>query len=379
VRILIFLDYFRPAHKAGGPIRIFDNLARYEHEGHSLAIVAQNVDLGDPRPLPVQEGKWTTFGHAQVLYVSPRNTGFLKIRRIVREFRPDVVHLNTFFSRIWTLKLLILNRFDLLAAPLFLSPHGDFAGPALTLDHWHRRAFVTLARTLNLFKGCIWIATAAQEVEEIRSTVGRNAVIRLASLPFPLPLASDRVRVLKSKGALRLIFLARLTAIKNLPFLLKVLPHVQGKVVFDIYGPIDPTYVETWNETFTALKRDCPSVSVHYQGAAPPDQAMDLLSAYDLFIQPSLSESFGYSIVEALSAGTPVLVSDRTPWANINDAKIGAALPLERPDLWIRTLQSFIDSDGDEWERWSARAKSWSLTNAEHGEALLAAYSGAWE
>ena len=66
--------------------------------------------------------------------------------------------------------------------------------------------------------------------------------------------------------------------------------------------------------------------------------------AHDLFVFPTLGENFGHVIYESLMCGTPVLVSDNTPW--LPDKK-GAltVLPLDI-SCWAETVStwSFMDN-----------------------------------
>ena len=48
----------------------------------------------------------------------------------------------------------------------------------------------------------------------------------------------------------------------------------------------------------------------------------------DLFISTSFNENYGHSIVEALSVGVPVLISENNPWVNLEAYSAGYRLPL---------------------------------------------------
>jgi L-malate glycosyltransferase len=49
---------------------------------------------------------------------------------------------------------------------------------------------------------------------------------------------------------------------------------------------------------------------VHFVGELPPDRIGDFLQALDVFVFPSLAESFGLAAVEAAQAGIPVVAND---------------------------------------------------------------------
>jgi glycogen synthase len=49
--------------------------------------------------------------------------------------------------------------------------------------------------------------------------------------------------------------------------------------------------------------------AVTFTGAVPPPEALDLMYSHDLLVHPSRRETFGMTVVEALAAGMPVLVT----------------------------------------------------------------------
>jgi glycosyltransferase involved in cell wall biosynthesis len=60
-----------------------------------------------------------------------------------------------------------------------------------------------------------------------------------------------------------------------------------------------------------------------------PDDVPGTFAQYDLFAFPSRGENFGHVVLESLSVGTPVLVSDRTPWKG-GESDALEVLPIER-------------------------------------------------
>jgi glycosyltransferase involved in cell wall biosynthesis len=49
---------------------------------------------------------------------------------------------------------------------------------------------------------------------------------------------------------------------------------------------------------------------VHFMGEVAPDRIGDFLAALDVFVFPSLAETFGLAAVEAAQAGVPVVAND---------------------------------------------------------------------
>jgi len=55
---------------------------------------------------------------------------------------------------------------------------------------------------------------------------------------------------------------------------------------------------------------------------------------------PSLTENFSYTVLESLQAGIPVLISDQTPWRDLQSQRVGWDLPLENREPWLVVLSS---------------------------------------
>ena len=66
---------------------------------------------------------------------------------------------------------------------------------------------------------------------------------------------------------------------------------------------------------------------------------IDAYGAADLFVLPTHSENFGIVIAEALASGLPVITTNGTPWAEIQNEFAGYIIPLEK-----RFLLSSIDN-----------------------------------
>lgn len=84
-----------------------------------------------------------------------------------------------------------------------------------------------------------------------------------------------------------------------------------GKTVFtlDIYGQVDKGYTDRFN----VLVAEFPNY-IRYMGKAPSDRSVDILKFYFMLLFPSYyyGEGFPGTLIDALSAGIPVIASD---WA----------------------------------------------------------------
>lgn len=124
------------------------------------------------------------------------------------------------------------------------------------------------------------------------------------------------IRLLQG-GGLRLLYVSEYSDYKNLTTLLKAVPLLKDRGFNDFCltttaGPDQFPDVEiSTREVDKALASD-PRVSTHVKfiGSVPYETIEELYQESDVFIFPSLAESFGHPLVEAMASGLPVIASD---------------------------------------------------------------------
>jgi glycosyltransferase involved in cell wall biosynthesis len=128
------------------------------------------------------------------------------------------------------------------------------------------------------------------------------------------------------------LYLARIHKIKGPDLLAKAfaeLPKDLGNAKLVIAGP-DDGYLATLKELVRELKIE---EEVMFTG---PLYGRDKLEAYvdaDVYVLPSVYETFPVSVVETCACGTPVIVTDRCGIADIVDGQVGFVVPYDRDQL----------------------------------------------
>jgi glycosyltransferase involved in cell wall biosynthesis len=348
-RVLVFSDYFLPGFKAGGPITTLRNMTERLADRADFAIVTRDRDLGDAEPFHgVRPDEWIRAFNAQIYYTSSRTLSIWKLWYIMREQKPDVVYLNSILSRRFSLFPLIvtrlLNRMGGLSpsARIVIAPRGEFSGGALSLKSRRKRAYLAILRASGLWRRVHWQASSAFEAADIAAAVGKYARIRI--VPDLLAgVTPEYPRPAKRAGVARIAFVGRISPMKNLDGAIRMIGKLAGEIELDIYGPKeDETYWAQCSAELTALP---PNVRARFHGALASDEVVKTLSVFDAMFLPSLGENFGHVIHEALSAGCPPVLSDRTPWRNLESLGIGYDRPLEDSDALVAALQQIIDMD----------------------------------
>lgn len=126
---------------------------------------------------------------------------------------------------------------------------------------------------------------------------------------------------------------------KNLDFAIQTLKSVQCKLQFDIYGPKEDTAY--WAHCENLLNQLPTNITFNYCGNVLPQDVKDTFSRYDLFFFPTRGENYGHVIAESISVGTPVLLSDRTPWRTLEENDLGWVMPLDSPESFADKIDMF--------------------------------------
>ena len=163
----------------------------------------------------------------------------------------------------------------------------------------------------------------------------------------------------KKKGILYMIFLSRICRKKNLDGALKLIAGLEGEIKYNIYGPLeDLSYWKVCQKIIDNLPRN---ITVNYCGEVPHEQVENVFSEHDLFFFPTHGENYGHVIMEALSAGCPVLISNQTPWRNLESIGVGWDVDLGDTDRIRAILQRCVDMGAEEHKKLSRRALAYGM------------------
>lgn len=340
--VLIFSGVYLPGVRGGGPIRTISNLVSHLGNEFNFYIITSDRDINDEQPYStIKLNQWNIQDNASVYYLN-KNIGFIDLIKIINSINYDVVYLNSFFNPKFTVKILIIMKLFLIKnKPIVIAPRGELTKNALNIKSFKKKIFLVVSSSFNVYKDLSWQASAEHEKEDVISLLTEykipfNRVVLCGNLPdFNVV---DKPHNFNA-NVVKICFLGRICEMKNLDFVLDVLSQVKSKVYFGIYGPQeDKNY---WNLCENLISKLPINITAEVFGEIPNNKVRGVISDYDLFFVPSKGENYGHVFVEAFSSGTPVLVSDRTPWRDLEAKGIGWDLPLENKELFITTIESF--------------------------------------
>ena len=306
MRILQICAAYKPAFIYGGPTMsvsmLSENLAVAGVETEVYTTTAngkQELDVPIGTPVEV-DGVTVTYFKRQTKdhsHYSPQL--FKKLKKDVKNF--DLVHVHTWWNLVSLISCAIAqNR----GVPVILSPRGTLSPYSFQNGSVGIKWFIHRLFGKRMLEKCFIHVTSERERNAMAALFHPKSISVLSNfvkLPvrktFPFREISD---------PLRIIFFSRIEEKKGLDLLIRALPFLKKRCLVTVAGHGDDTYVGQLKGLASEL-----GVGGHITWSGfLYDDKFDVLQANDLFVLPSYDENFGNSVIESLSVGTPVLLSE---------------------------------------------------------------------
>lgn len=283
VVVLAISDYYLPGNKGGGAVRALANMVSCLGDIAVFKVVTRDRDLGDEAAYPqIVPNSWNRLDGAEVMYVSPKRD-FLALLKLVRERHMDILYLNSFFSPVFSIWLLVLRKFGLVpAGRVIVAPRGEFSPGAIKIKRMKKLVYIMSAKALRLYRDVTWHVSTEFERIDVQRYWGREAKVVIARdcLPRMAEETAFSARE-KRKGLADIVFLSRICRKKNLDGAIAMLVELQGEVRMCIYGPKeDPDY---WQECQAVIDRLPARIRVEYCGTVAHEEVLRVLARHHLF------------------------------------------------------------------------------------------------
>ncbi len=352
-KVLVFSSGYLPGLNYGGPVVSINNYVELCGEDQEILIITTNHDLKSNKLYPNIQSGWNKVGKAKVKYLNDDEFNYTNITRIIIEVNPSVVYINSFFNARQLIPVLRVTKKR--GVNLVLAPRGEFFPNVFKKKKVKKNIYVFILKNFLLSERIRYQATNEEEKLHIISKLNVNSkqVVVVENIPSFPRYAIEKKQ--KNIGKLKLVYLSRIHPQKNLLFALECLTSVEGEVEFSIYGPKENE--EYWEKCETAIKRLPDRIKVYYKGVAEREDIHSIYAMNDAMILPTISENYGHSIVEAMVSKCPVIISDNTPWNDINEYNAGWAISLLEAEKYINALQLLVSLDKEQY--------NFMLTNVE--------------
>lgn len=211
--------------------------------------------------------------------------------------------------------------------PLVTSPRGSYSQWAMNSGSAFKRLFWPLLQEPAVKRTALFHATSDSEYEDIRRLGFRQPV---AVIPNGIDLrpAAERLNC----GRRELLFLGRVHKVKGLDLLLSAWQRVEAEFAdwdLVIAGSDDGYHGSSgYLDQMRQLAETLQLQRVRFLGEVHGERKQTVFASAELFVLPSHSENFGIAVAEALSCGTPAIVSHGAPWAGLENHGAGWHIPI---------------------------------------------------
>lgn len=344
--ILVFIDWYLPGYRAGGPIQSLANLvARLPFH---FWIVTSAYDHHSEAPYPdLPQGAWVKRrSNEHVCYLPKEGMRKDQLEAWFSERSYHAIYINSLFSRDFALRPLRFIRSKGLQEKTILAPRGMLKPGALSVKAKKKKLFLWLTRRLGFFEGLRWAASSEEEREEIIRHFGRSAKTLVAP-NVPRTAQFRELQVEKHPGDLHLVSIARVSPEKNILGGVEALAKLSGgSIKWDVYGTLqNMDYLASCRQ---AAKKT-PHLQVTFHGEIQPTEIAGALEKAHFMYLPTLGENYGHAIAESFLSGVPVIISDRTPWRDLETRKAGFDCSLQNDDLH-KVLHSCLAMDDSAYQ-----------------------------
>lgn len=274
--------------------------------GHHVEVFTTTAN-GDTE-LPVEPDKQTLIDGVQVTYFtritkdhSHLSPALLKaVWEHAGEF--DIIHIHAWWNLVSVLScLLALTR----KVPVVISPRGMLSGYSFSNNSVGAKNIFHKLLGKPLLKKCHVHVTSANEFDAVKNVITPLSITNIPNF-VKLPTFADTHAEDERSSLLKLLFLSRIEKKKGLDLLIEALKSVKAPFHLTVAGDGKPEYIRSLKDLIEAYNLT-PYVS--WFGFAG-DNKFDVLQQHDLLVLPSHNENFGNVVIESLSVGTPVLVSE---------------------------------------------------------------------
>jgi glycosyltransferase involved in cell wall biosynthesis len=361
-KILVFSDWFLPGFKAGGPIRSLANLVN--SLDHEFFIVTRITDHHSSKPYPnIPSNTWVDISSSvHVYYLDENSINDATMRRLIKERNYDKLYFNSLFSPKFTLLPLRVARQLKLRQRCVLAPRGMLKAGALSIKSNKKKIFLAASRWLGWFAGIRWHATNEQEAQEIRLHYGSKSNVVIAP-NLATVIQNTEQPIAKEENDLRLICIARISPEKGILEAIQFLKDAQlsGHISCAFYGTQQNA---EYLQQCKTLAESIPEVNIQFPGEIEPHVIASALEKAHFFYLTTWGENFGHAIAEALQHGKPVIISNRTPWKNLEVERAGWDLPLDATSF-ATMLRLCLQMKQDTYNTWSTCAKQFGMAHAQ--------------
>ena len=216
LKLLLFTDWFSPAFKAGGPVRSVVNLVDRFKEEYDIYVFTSDRDLNNSTPFDdIVADEWIARDGIHIYYYSPGKMTYALVKSTISDIAPDKIYLNSMFSN-----MILPIRAAYQSGKIVLAPRGMLRPSALAVKPIRKFFYLSLLKLFSIERSISFHSTGIDETKNIKRIFPLATKI-IEAPNLPVSVSDSLVEHSKEAGSIKLIFVGRIHAIKNLLVLLE--------------------------------------------------------------------------------------------------------------------------------------------------------------
>ena len=311
MKIIQITPSYKPAYIYGGPTMSVAKLCE--------ALVEENLNLevltttaNGPEELAVIPNSQVTVDGVAVTYyerVTKDHTHFspnllLALRKKIKSHNSQlIIHIHSWWNLVTIFSCLVAKLHKI---PVVLSPRGMLT----TYTQSNRNSFFKSTLHFLIGKSLLRyvhiLASSEREKMDILEIITPKSIHILPNL-VSLPFLAKPSKNQPTNQSFKLLFLSRIEEKKGLDILFEALADLTIDWTLGIGGKGEELYVESLKMKAESLKIDN---KISWLGHISNEDKFQRMANYDLLVLTSYNENFANVVIESLSVGTPVLLSD---------------------------------------------------------------------
>ncbi|KQC02437.1 XrtY-associated glycosyltransferase XYAG1 [Pedobacter sp. Hv1] len=315
IKILQITAAYKPAYIYGGPTMSVSKLCEALVEAGIDTEVLTTTANGKTE-LAVEPNKTTQIDGVEVTYYqrltkdhthfSPALFSGLRKKIKISSKLQLVVHIHAWWNLVSIFSCAIAKWCNV---PVVLSPRGMLTNYTAGNRNSGFKSMIHQLMGKSLLKYCHIHVTSEKEQQDVLDFIQPKSITIIPNLVnFPF-VQQNNQKVAPAKSAVfKLIFLSRIEEKKGLELLFDALALVEFDWELTIAGSGEEVYVKSLRlktESLNIAKR------IKWIGQVNNEDKFQLIAKHDLLALTSHNENFANVIIESLSVGTPVLLSDQ--------------------------------------------------------------------
>ena len=225
-KIIIFIGFFLPGINSGGPVRTIHNLINAFSKDADFYIVTHFSDKNEKKQYEnILLNEWNNIYSCHIFYTNMNRLN----KRIIMDLckGKDAIYVCGCYDKYSRLILSLTKKKKL--NNVFIASMGNFSRGALNIKSFKKKCYFAYLKVFGLTKRIIWSVSNEIEKKQVQTIFPNSKTIVASDIPSFI---NDERTKKTNEENIQILFVGRISRIKNLHFALKVLSYVKAKQSF---------------------------------------------------------------------------------------------------------------------------------------------------